>query len=420
MREKEVNKVNFQDTLKNAKTTVKDCTDFAVQGITNICRLYGPRPCGEESEKNAQLKMMEEIELYADEARRETFKVNPDAFMSFVPIAGTCCMGAGAINFLAAHKKSKAALGSLALMGAGVAGLVGEFLLYKKVYDPFFKEKESGNVIAVKKATGETKRRIILSGHSDSAPEWTYTYKFGSHGSFIVAGPAIAGLLYTGATAVTALAGKKKAAKKMALGQLAFLPAYTALYKFTNNKRYVEGAIDNLTGCYIASAVFKYLKDNDISFENTEVVALLTGGEEAGIRGSKAFFDAHPEYQNDGIETVFISIDTIRDEEFLSIYNKDMTGMVKNDPRVCNLLKRAGEKFGVNIPVMPIPLGSTDAAAASQKGIPAAAVVAMDPAPAKYYHTRLDTPDIIIPECIEKVMNITLEALFDFDENGIN
>ncbi len=413
--------MNFQDTLKNAKTTVKECTDFTVNGITNICKLYGPRPCGEESEKKAQETMLSELIPFSDEVRRETFKVNPDAFMSFVPIAGTCCAAAAGLNVLAANKKSKAALGSLAIIGAGVAGMVGEFLLYKKVYDPFFKEKESGNVIAIKKATGETKRRIILAGHTDSAPEWTYTYKFGSHGSFIVAGPALAGLAYTTATSVAALLSKnKKAVKKMALGQFGFFPAYGALYKFTNNKRYVEGAIDNLTGCYIASAVLKYLTENNISFENTEVIAMMAGGEEAGIRGSKAFFEAHPEYQNDGIETVFISIDTIRDEEFISIYNKDMTGMVKNDNRVCELLRRAGEKHGISIPVMPIPLGSTDAAAASQKGIPASALVAMDPAPAKYYHTRLDTPDIIIPECIEKVLNITLEAVFNFDENGLN
>lgn len=413
--------MKFQDTLANAKTTLKDCTSFAVNGITNICKLYGPRPCGEESEKKAQEDMLEELKAYSDEVKRETFKVNPEAFMSFVPIAGSCCIGASAINLLASHKKPKAALGSVALLGAGVAGLVGEFLLYKKVYDPFFKEKESGNVIAVKKATGETKRRIILSGHTDSAPEWTYTRLLGSHGSFIVAGPAIAGLLYTGATAAVALTKKKSpVAKKMALGQAAFLPAYAALYKFTNHKKYVEGAIDNLSGCYIASAVLKYLSDNSISFENTEIIAMLAGGEEAGIRGSKAFFDAHPEYQNDGVETVFISIDTIRDEEYTMIYEKDMTGMVKNDRRVCELLKRAGEKCGMNIPIGAIPIGSTDAAAASQKGIPAASIVAMDPAPAKYYHTRFDTPEIIIPECIEKILNITLEAVFDFDENGIN
>lgn len=411
--------MKFSDTLQNAKATVKDCTDFAVNGITNICKLYGPRPCGEESEKKAQETMLEELKAYSDEVRRETFKVNPDAFMSFVPIAGSCCIGASALNILASKNKPKAALGSLALLGTGVASLAGEFLFYKKVLDPFFKEKESGNVIAVRKATGETKRRIIISGHTDSAPEWTYTYKLGSHGSIIVLVPAIAGLVYTATTSVISLMNKK-AAKKMALGQLAFLPAYASLYNFTNSKKYVDGANDDLSGCYLSSAVLKYLSDNDISFENTEVIAMLAGGEECGLRGSKAFFEAHPEYKNDGIETVFISADTIRDEDYMMIYKKDMTGMVKNDKRVCELLRKAGEKHGLSIPVGTIPLGSTDAAAASQAGIPAASIVAMDPSPADYYHTRRDTAEILNPDCIEKILNVILEAVFTFDENGIN
>ena len=411
--------MKFSETLKNAKTTVRDCTEYAVSSITDICRNFGPRPCGDESEKQAQEYMMTQLEEYSDEVRRETFKANPDAFMSFVPIAGTCCIGASAINLLAANKKPKAAIASLALLGGGVASIAGEFLLYKKMLDRFFKEKESGNVIAVRKASGETKRRIIISGHTDSAPEWTYTYKLGSHGALIVLAPAIAGLTYTAATAAVALSGKKKAAKKMAIGQAAFLPAYGALYKFTNSKRYVDGANDDLTGCYVASAVLKYLSDNDIRFENTEVVAMLAGGEEAGLRGSKAFFKDHPEYKNDGVETIFISADTIRDEEYMMIYEKDMTGMVKNDKRVCDLLKRAGDRNGKDIPIGAIPLGSTDAAAASQAGIAAASIVAMDPAPARYYHTRLDTADILNPDCIEKTINIALDAVFDFDENGL-
>ncbi len=401
------------------KTTTAECTEFITQGITNICKTFGPRPCGSDAEKGAQEQMMKELESFCDTVARETFKVNPKAFMSFVPHAGACLMGSTAINLASAFGKvsKKAALGSAALMGGALAGIVGEFLLYKKMYDPLFKEETSGNVIAVRKAKGETKRRIIISGHSDSAPEWTYTYRLGSHGVLAVAGYAVAGLGYTAATTGALLAGKN--VKKMALGQLAFLPAYAGLFKFVDHNNYVDGANDDLTGCYVSSAVMKYLSDNDIRFENTEVVAILTGGEECGLRGAKAYFEDHPELKNDGVETVFIGLDNIRDGDFMMIYEKDMTGMVQNDKDVCALLKNAGLKQGEDIPVGAIPLGSTDAAAASQAGIKAASLVAMDPAPAQYYHTRLDTADILIPEVIDKVLNIVLQAVCDFDENGV-
>ena len=411
--------MKYPANTEGVKTTTAECTEFIVNGIRNICDSFGPRPCGSESEKNAQEQMMKELRPLCDSVTRETFKVHPKAFMSFVPHAGACLMGSTAINLAASLGKisRKKALGSVALMGGALSGIVGEFLLYKKMYDPLFKEETSGNVIAVRKAKGETKRRIIISGHSDSAPEWTYTYKLGSHGVVAVAGYAVAGLAYTAATTAAILAGKN--AKKMALGQLAFLPAYAGLFKFVDHKNYVDGANDDLTGCYVSAAVMKYLSDNDVRFENTEVIAIMTGGEECGLRGAKAYFEAHPELNSDGVETIFIGLDNIRDGDFMMIYEKDMTGMVKNDKDVCALLKNAGLQHGEDIPVGAIPLGSTDAAAASQAGIKAASLVAMDPAPAQYYHTRLDKADILIPEVIEKVLNIVLQALYDFDEKGV-
>ena len=77
--------MKFADIVKNAVTTTKDCTEFAVNGITNICNLYGPRPCGADSETKAQETMLEELKAFSDEVTRETFKANPEAFMSFVP-----------------------------------------------------------------------------------------------------------------------------------------------------------------------------------------------------------------------------------------------------------------------------------------------------------------------------------------------
>ena len=51
--------------------------------------------------------------------------------------------------------------------------------------------------------------------------------------------------------------------------------------------------------------------------------------------------------------------------------------------------------------------------------IKAVSFVAMDPAPADYYHTRRDTADILVPETIEKTIEIALQTVFDFDEKGV-
>jgi hypothetical protein len=55
----------------------------------------------------------------------------------------------------------------------------------------------------------------------------------------------------------------------------------------------------------------------------------------------------------------------------------------------------------------------------SQAGVAAASFVAMDPSPARYYHTRLDTEDNLDPKTIEAGVKIALETTFLFDERGI-
>lgn len=413
--------MDFRSLVKNAEDQLKACGKFAADGITHICKEFGPRECGSDAERNAQNYMAEMLEKYADTVTRETFEAHPRAFMAFVPIAASLLLGTTAANLAGSFKNKKFSALSIPMISAALASVVGEFALYKEPLDPLFPKHTSGNVIAVRKASGETKRRIIISGHTDSAPEWVYTYKLGSKGVTAVAGSAVAGLVYGIASTAVALTSKNSCLKKkMALGQLAFLPAFAALYKFTDNKNFVDGASDDLSGCYVANSVLKLLADNDIRFENTEVVALLAGGEECGLRGTKAYFKAHPELLNDGVETVFAGFDTVRDEEYMMIYERDMNGLVKNDPRVCRLIKDAAMKCGKDVPLGAIPLGSCDAAAASQAGIPAASFVAMDPAPARYYHTRLDTADNLVPDTISKGVEIALQAVFDFDENGIN
>lgn len=412
--------MDFRNILANAKEHLGSYAEYTVKNITHICSEFGPRECGSENERKAQEYMGEQLKNYADSVTRETFDAHPKAFMSFVPIAGGMLLASTAANLAGAFKKNKAAAVSVPLLGATLASVVGEFGLYKQPLDPLFEKKQSGNVIAVRKASGETKRRIIISGHTDSAPEWTYTYKLGSKGVVTVAGYAVAGLLYDIASTAVSLKSKNAKLKKgLAIGQLAFAPAFAGLFKFTDQKHHVDGASDDLSGCYIANSVLKFLSDNDIRFENTEVVAMLAGGEECGLRGSKAFFAAHPEMLNDGVETVFVGFDTIRDEEYMMIYTKDLNGLVKNDIDACNLVKNAAAKCGKDVPFGAIPLGSTDAAAASQAGCKAASFVAMDPAPARYYHTRLDTADNLVPSTIEKTVEIALQTVFDFDEKGL-
>lgn len=409
-----------QDSVKNYPSALREMTNFSVRGIKKICKDVGPRPAGSEQEHEAQKLMAAELDGACDKVEIEPFDVHPGAFLGWILTDGIM-MIATIVLFFFGMSAIALALCALSLIFAIV-----EFLLYKKLLDPFFPKKTSHNVVAVRKPKGEVKRRIIFSGHADSANEWRFTYYGGSKLLVPIIGLSFVGILLglvLGIWAVAAghafSAADSGALNVMRYVFLAWIPIlFTALF-FENKKRPVMGANDDLTGCFISMAVVKYMQQHDIRFENTEVWVVLTGSEEAGLRGAKAFCKAHKNELSD-VETVFVGLDTIRDYDFAAVYSRDLTGTVKNDAGACALVKEAAKQTGLDLPYKSVFFGATDAAAVTQAGMKAVSVSAMDPAPAKYYHTRLDTADNLDIKTVEAVLGVALETAFLFDEKGLS
>lgn len=409
-----------QDSVKNYPSALREMTNFSVRGIKKICKDVGPRPAGSEQEHEAQKLMAAELDGACDKVEIEPFDVHPGAFLGWILTDGIMMIAAIVLFFFGMSAIA------LALCALSLIFAIVEFLLYKKLLDPFFPKKTSHNVVAVRKPKGEVRRRIIFSGHADSANEWRFTYYGGSKLLVPIIGLSFVGILLglvLGIWAVAAghafSAADSGALNVMRYVFLAWIPIlFTALF-FENKKRPVMGANDDLTGCFISMAVVKYMQQHDIRFENTEVWVVLTGSEEAGLRGAKAFCKAHKNELSD-VETVFVGLDTIRDYDFAAVYSRDLTGTVKNDSGACALVKEAAKQTGLDLPYKSVFFGATDAAAVTQAGMKAVSVAAMDPAPAKYYHTRLDTADNLDIKTVEAVLGVAFETAFLFDEKGLS
>lgn len=407
-------------TKEDYQKQLDSYTDYAVKHITKICEEIGPRESGSKQEREAQKYWAKELERYSDSVEIEDFDVHSHAFMAWVVIDATLMLLGFVFYFI-----FKLPIVSFIMAAIAAACMVGEFLFYKQFLDPLFKKQVSCNVVAKREPVGEVKQRIIFSGHCDSAWEWWYTYIGGHIALKTVCYGSIIGLIYviivnvvtlitSGMTAIA----NQGAVRVLGLSQLVFVPFFIALYFLCNWKRIVPGANDNLTGCAAAVAVMKYLSENDIRFENTEVIAMTTGCEEAGLRGAHAYTKRHLKELNE-ITSVFFGMDTLTDYDDMAIYIKDMTGTVNNDPRVCALIKAGGKKAGVDLPYEKVYFGASDAAAVSKLGVPAATLAAMDPAPPRYYHTRLDTPEALKPETFRVCLDTCIQTVHIFDEQGL-
>ena len=402
---------------------VKKLAKYAVKNITRICNEIGPRKPGSPEELKAQKLMAKDLEKTCDEVQIEEFKVHRQAFMGFIPFTVACAI-ASVFTYAFANPVI-----SLILVVLGFIPLLLEFVMYKQFIDPLFKGHPSHNVIAKRAPKGELKKRFIIVGHADSQFEWTLNYLLGGVGMKCVLIPAVVGLVADLIIAIIGIicAGTNGALNSaeprwlMILGFVAgciFIPFQLAFLLFQNPFKSVPGANDNLTGCYVGMAVAKAMADTDTRLENTELVIICSGSEESGLRGAKAYVNAH-EKELKEVETCVIGADTFRDLDTMAVYDRDLSGTLKHHWGAKHLVKNAGKNCGYDLKFESIYIGACDAAAFTQKGIPATGFAAMDPTPPRYYHTRLDNADMLVPEAIEAGIEIMLEAACMYDKEGL-
>lgn len=409
------------ESVRNYTSTLRMYANFSARTVKKVCADTPARIAGSEEELKAQQFMAAQVGDAADEVKQEEFKVSPKAYLGWLSAAGVLLLIATAVNivniFVANDVTYSAFVWPVCCLCLLVIAL-GEYRLCKPVVDGFYKKALSHNVYCVRKAAGETKRRIVFEGGADSAYEPRFHYLGGGKFvAFTVIYPLV-GLLYNVAVSVLTLV-RGEATPLLLWISLAFVPGYILLLFFMNHKVVSDGANHNLTGCMTGAAVLKFMGDNDVRFENTEVVALFTGAETAGVRGAQAAAKAHADWKNDDVETVVVSFGNIKNLDALTVCTGDLHGGVKHNDKVAALLQKAAEYTEVAAKTGKCPYGVSDAAPFAKAGVKTGLVTAVETPLPESFNTREDKADTLELRAIEKAVGIALEAAFRFDEAGL-
>ncbi|MDO4397577.1 MAG: M20/M25/M40 family metallo-hydrolase [Oscillospiraceae bacterium] len=395
---------------------------YMIDEITHICKTFEKRDPGSNGEKQACEYMADVLknDCGCDRVSVESFKENPGSFFGWIYFTITFVLAAVALFFVLPVL-------SIVLIVLGLVIAFLQFGLYKKAVDRFFPEKTGHNVTALKAPAGEVKRRIMFNGHPDAAWEWPVNYKLGGvgfEGHAIICGVGalyylVLSIIYIAKNGVhLGLIDTASPFFKAALCGLIFVPFLFGLYFMWNKNRVVDGANDNLSGCYMGIAILKALKDEGIELQNTELGVILTGSEEAGLRGSKAWCEAH-KGEFDDVPTIILSYDTIHDPKYLMTNYRDLNGTVKVDKDASDLFMEAAKELNIHCTKGMVPPlgGATDSAAFAQAGFRATGITGLNHKLEDYYHTRRDTYDNMNAEGLAGCFAVSVKALEMFD-NG--
>lgn len=413
---------------------IKENVDYTVKEITNVIKKYGPRESGNDACFDAEKHLKKELDQFCDETHFEEYQMAPKAFLHFTKLVSAAiilgfvvCLAlvfTNVISFFIAQ----CVFGILVAIGLFITAM--EFLMYKRFMDPLYKKVTGHNLVATRKPRGEVKKRIVISGHIDSAYEWRHIYYLKDKGMGPLMGGTIGGAFISLIIAIVAVIANfvdMGAFGDFMLNYSYYIHIITVLFMitlflFVDFSTISPGANDNLTGTYAAVCALRMLDMAGVEFENTEVVAMITDGEEAGLRGAKAFAKDHfDEYTSQGVETAVLCVDTLTDLDYLNVYSKDMTGTVKHDEAFSKLVLDSAKEAGYDSAEFAnVFFGSSDAAAFTQAGITSTCLAAMDPAPADYYHNRRDSYDRLVPEAIETGYKVVLASILNFDAKESN
>jgi hypothetical protein len=407
---------------------------YAYDIVKTICTEVGPGLPGssQERERAVIIKKKLESHLGAGNVVVEEFTVAPRAFLGSLPISALFTLFAVLLNIsiecFPGISSWVTAIAALAFSIISVLTFIFEYILYFEFVDPFFKKKQSVNVIGTlrKPGTENVKRLLILSGHHDSALENTW-FRFLGYGFYITIPTLFIGFITMLAMSIIQLTGIITGNLSIIhfgtmgwvmmvypiLPSIIFAMFFNRVWK---NGGTVPGAADNLSASALTVALCRFMVENPSYIpSDMEIRFVSFGSEEAGLRGSRRYVERHLD-ELKRLDTRMLNFETVAHPE-ITILTTDVNG-VKNSPEMVKSVVAAAENAGVPYKVKSYPTGGggSDAGSFSQAGLKAATLLPfkIPQQIVAFYHQKWDDPEVLT---IEPLLNV-LKLAFEWVRNG--
>jgi acetylornithine deacetylase/succinyl-diaminopimelate desuccinylase-like protein len=387
--------------------------------VTEICEAVGPRLSGSPQEAQAAQLIAQRLKPVSDEVSVEEvpMHIGVSAALTTLLVAGVC---------LAAIVYWFVPLLAALLIAATLTILYLSRPMGKDVIDPLFPKGSTQNVVAKLYPTGETRERVIFSGHHDSNvrmpllnPPWkrhAYTIQqVATFGTIWLAllSLAKAAAQFAGWSFLWVGPGRWAAGDWLILPGLVAAGAAILMRQLTVTHTPVIGAGDNLTAVAVVLRLMEILSAQRP--QHTEVWGVSFGAEEVGAKGSRAFAtDRASELEG----TYVVNLETLGAGQ-LAIIEREGSVMSQHAPQVVDLLQGAGQRVGIDLPAVTITMGDTDATSFSRLGLWAATLFGMDETGLfVHWHTLEDNVENVSPDHLQRALDVCLAVVAELEDSA--
>jgi len=393
--------------------------DYMFTLLKKVIDEIGPRPPCSEAEKKLGQLLVEEWKPICDRVDVEPFTCSPTATLVLLYIIVLFYFIAVILYWFFPPL-------ALAIATVSCSIMFLEIFRLREFVDFLFPRKQGENVIGVIRPKGEPTRRVIVSGHMDSAYEFTLFSYLKSAVFLAIAIAVVAQVVAFGGCLAKTIAyfnvfTAEAALTGVGIAMIALTPV-VGLFLFFTSWRPVPGAWDNMSAVSVVAGLGQYLSEakrsGDWFPERTEVVLLATSSEEAGHRGAKRYVRRHLE-ELKAIPTHGLFLEMIKDEKFPAVWMGESSTGARHDPGLVRIAQEvaASHNWPMAARQMPPPF-TTDADSFSLSGIPATCLTSFDASRLDpTYHTRYDTYEHVRPESLSVMLQVVINMIKRIDKS---
>jgi acetylornithine deacetylase/succinyl-diaminopimelate desuccinylase-like protein len=400
-----------------------------VDYIFEICKTIGPRIAGSPEEAKAADYLKNKLKPLSDKVMVEEFKCHPGVLQGLILFEFSCILIAFILYFIIP------ALTTLIIV-ITILILFLTRMRGKEIIDPLFKSATSENVIAIIKPVHKAKRKVIFSGHHDSAFYMPLFAKQKKRLHILQNIPVYSAIIFavlaavksiwiildifTGLNSLTISLGLFTLANlvrfylpidipAIAVGLISLLSgAYFTFNMVT--KRPVMGANDNLSAVAVILGIAENVSKKPP--RNTEVWIVSFGTEEPATLGSKVFAQRHGEELKDAY--VF-NMETVGQGDF-GVVTREISVSGNLSKELAEIVVKAGKKCNVKVKPIELKYGNTDATPIARQGFKSVTIMGMDENELfTLWHIPEDVPENIDEKNLQKALKLCLQILEDID-----